>query len=94
MEGVDLPKRRSGSDEGEEDQMEVDESAGRSQSAKKAMKAISDVRIDYSKLPREHKKDMQDKEMKKVCSRAEIIVLGGRWVVTAASVRDVHMCVV
>ncbi|KAJ1481285.1 P-loop containing nucleoside triphosphate hydrolase protein [Baffinella frigidus] len=79
LDEVELPKRK-GAGAGEEedaemeegdDAMEVDDSAGHSQPAKRVKKAIAEARLDYSKVPREQKRDMPDKEKKRVLEDLE-----------------------
>eukprot|EP00961_Rhodomonas_salina_P023332 313489-Rhodomonas_salina.1 len=61
---------RERADEDEEmpdaDAMDVDDSAMHSQVAKQAKEAIAEASFDYTRLPREHRKEMSDKEQQKV----------------------------
>mmetsp|Transcript_66287 Transcript_66287/g.138163 ORF Transcript_66287/g.138163 Transcript_66287/m.138163 type:complete len:1268 (-) Transcript_66287:281-4084(-) len=61
-------EQQEAAEEGEEfpDSMDVDDGAVHSQIAKEARDQIAQARLDYTKLPREHRKEMGDKEQDRV----------------------------
>ena len=84
MDEIPLPKKgrsrgKSGdgpaeneADEGRDDEMEVEGgSCSHSQSAIQAKEEIAKDCFDYSRLPREHRRDLSDKEQSKIRSQQE-----------------------
>lgn len=59
-------------EEGNDDEMEVEGgSCSHSQSAMQAKEEIAKDRFDYSRLPREHRRDLSEKEQSKIRSQQE-----------------------
>ena len=72
MDEIEIPtrKKKDGSnDDDEEDNMDIE--AGHSQTAKEIRQEVLQSRIDFSKLPREHKRDLGEKDQEKIRSELE-----------------------